>query len=65
MWFRDIGPDSAPCLTGGSVSGKPQGYRLVDLVGIPVEQACPLWVPQSLQLNLESNKKRSLDVFKT
>jgi hypothetical protein len=32
-----VGPDLALSLVGDSVSGSPQGSRLVDFVGLPVE----------------------------
>ena len=34
---RDLGAPIASCLLGDSVSGKPQGSRLVDSVGLSVE----------------------------
>jgi hypothetical protein len=37
MCERGLGPAHAHSLVGGSVSGNPQGNRLVDFVGLPVE----------------------------
>jgi hypothetical protein len=46
-----LGPDHACSLVGGSVSGSPQGSRLVNSVGLLIESLSPLGssiVPPSL-----------------